>query len=137
MGVGLFISGIFLVAIATLILDQEAASLYSITVLAFIGALLGDHVGYYAGRWMGPQVEQIDLIKKRQESFNKGTRILKKFGPFAIFFGRFIPAIRSIIPALLGVTKFERVKFTLLDTLACSLWSGALAAIIFGIDNLI
>jgi membrane-associated protein len=86
---------------------------------------------------MGPQVEQIDLIKKRQESFNKGTRILKKFGPFAIFIGRFIPAIRSIIPALLGVTKFEKIKFTLLDTLACSLWSVALAAIIFGIDNLI
>ena len=136
-GVGLFISGIFLVAIATLILDQQAASLSSITLLAFVGALLGDHAGYYLGRWMGPQVEQISLIEKRKESFNKAQNILKKFGPFAIFFGRFIPAIRSIIPALLGITKFKKIKFTLLDTLACSLWSMALAAIIFGIDNII
>ena len=136
-GIGLFISGIFLVAISTIILDQQAASLSSITALAFIGALLGDHVGYYVGKSMGPQVEQIGLVKKRIESFNKAKSILKKFGPFAIFFGRFIPAIRSIIPALLGITKFEKITFTLLDTLACFLWSIALAAIIFGVDNLI
>ena len=44
MGVGLFISGIFLVAIATLILDQQAASLSSITVLAFISKLAFEKV---------------------------------------------------------------------------------------------
>ena len=62
--------------------------------------------------------------------------MIRYYGPFAVFIGRFIPAIRSIIPALLGITDFENIKFSILDSFACLLWAAALAAIVCGLDNI-
>ncbi|NKB32485.1 MAG: DedA family protein [Pseudomonadales bacterium] len=135
-GIGLFISGIFLVAIASIVLDQEIAGLPVIATLAFFGALAGDHVGFYVGRWSGPHFHHLSFVEKHRESFDKAERLIRYYGPFAVFIGRFIPAIRSIIPALLGITEFEKIKFSILDCLACLLWSIALAAIVYGIDNI-
>ncbi|MDG2421528.1 MAG: VTT domain-containing protein [Gammaproteobacteria bacterium] len=135
-GIGLFISGIFLVGISTLMLDQQAASISLISLLAFIGALAGDQFGFYVGRWIGPLFYDIRFVKNREDSFNKATIAIKKYGSFAVFIGRFIPAIRSLIPAMLGISGFNRIAFLFLDVLACSLWSLALAAIVLGIGNI-
>lgn len=135
-GIGLFISGVFLVAIASMVLDQQLAGLPLIATMAFLGALLGDHVGYYVGRWLGPHFHHIEFVKKRKDAFTKAESVLRRYGYFAVFIGRFIPAIRSIIPALLGITEFDRLKFSILDSLACALWAAALAAILLGIDNI-
>lgn len=136
-GIGLFVSGAFLVAIASLVLDQQLAGLALITLLAFLGALLGDHVGFYVGRWIGPRFHHMNFVKKRSKSLKKAEAMIRRYGYFAVFVGRFIPAVRSIIPALLGITNFEKFKFSILDSWACALWACALAAIVLGIDNII
>jgi len=127
---------VFLVAIASIVLDQQLAGLPLIAILAFCGALLGDHVGYYAGRWIGPRFHHLEFVEKRKDSFAKAEAVIRRYGYFAVFVGRFIPAIRSIIPALLGITDFDKLRFSILDGLACALWATALAAIVFGIDNI-
>mgnify|MGYP006113969669 CR=1 FL=1 len=136
-GVGLFVSGIFLVAISTLILDQQIATLPLISLLAFMGAVIGDHFGFYVGRWIGPHFYHISFVANRKKSFIKAKGIIKKYGYFAVFVGRFIPAIRSIIPAMLGISGFNRITFLFLDVLACSLWSIALATILQGIGSIV
>tara|TARA_X000001036_G_C20054367_1_gene552245 strand:- start:1 stop:486 length:486 start_codon:yes stop_codon:yes gene_type:complete len=133
-GVGLFVSGVFLVVICSLAFDQQLASLPLITLLAFVGALLGDHVGYYIGKSFGPHFHRMSIVQKRREAISKAEDMIKRYGPFAVFVGRFIPAIRSLIPALLGITNFAKVKFSLLDSLACFLWSLALASIVAGLE---
>ena len=135
-GIGLFVSGVFLVAVSSIVVDQQLASLPLVALLAFFGALAGDHVGFYVGRWIGPHFHQIGVVKKRKSSFERAEKMIRYYGPFAVFIGRFIPAIRSIIPALLGITDFENIKFSILDSFACLLWAAALAAIVYGLDNI-
>ena len=135
-GIGLFVSGVFLVAVSSIVVDQQLASLPVIASLAFFGAVAGDHVGFYVGRWVGPHFHHIGVVEKRKASFERAEKLIRYYGPFAVFIGRFIPAIRSIIPALLGITDFEKVKFSILDSLACLLWATALAAIVYGLDNI-
>ncbi len=135
-GIGLFVSGVFLVAVSSIVIDQQLASLPVIALLAFFGAVAGDHVGFYVGRWVGPHFHHIGVVEKRKASFERAEKLIRYYGPFAVFIGRFIPAIRSIIPALLGITDFEKVKFSILDSLACLLWATALAAIVYGLDNI-
>lgn len=136
-GIGLFISGVFLVGISSIVLNQNLAELPLIASLAFIGALLGDHVGFYAGRLIGPHFRHFGFVKRYEVSFAKAETVIRKYGFFAVFVGRFIPAIRSIIPGLLGITGFEKMQFTVLDIIACFLWACALSAIVFGIDNIL
>ena len=135
-GIGLFVSGVFLVAVSSIVVDQQLASLPLVALLAFFGALAGDHVGFYVGRWIGPHFHQIGVVEKRKSSFERAEKMIRYYGPFAVFIGRFIPAIRSIIPALLGITCFENIKFSILDSFACLLWAAALAAIVYGLDNI-
>ena len=131
-GIGLFISGLFLVVASSLIYAEAMASLPAIVALALLGATVGDHVGFYVGHALGPRLHHMQFAAKRRDKLDRAENMIRRTGPFAIFIGRFVPAIRSLIPAALGVSGFARLKFTVLDLLACLLWSLALGVIVLG-----
>jgi membrane-associated protein len=58
---------------------------------------------------------------------------VQRHGGAAIFIGRFVPAIRSLVPVLVGISGFGRLRFLLLDALACLLWALTLGAIVAGL----
>ncbi|MEQ8953888.1 MAG: VTT domain-containing protein, partial [Gammaproteobacteria bacterium] len=133
-GIGLLVSGAFLVVVATLLYSNDMASLPVIILLALSGALLGDHAGFYVGRWLGPRFHDLAIARKYQLSVAKAERLLHRWGWLAIFIGRFVPAIRSLLPALIGISGFGRRRYSLLDFMACMLWSAALGSIVLGLD---
>ena len=67
----------------------------------------------------------------------KAEGLIRRYGSAAIFIGRFIPAIRSIIPALVGASGIKRLRYSLVDTLACLCWVMAFAAILMGINEIL
>lgn len=131
-GVGLFVSSLFLVIVCSLFYAEGWASMTQMAVLAMLGSSLGDHVGFYVGRRIGPGMHSLRLVKKHQDRWDKTEALVRRFGPYAIFIGRFIPAIRSLIPAMLGISRFSRLRYSLLDLSACGLWALGLAAIVLG-----
>ncbi len=136
-GIGIFISGAFLLAVATFVLNSGLASLETICVLAALGAITGDHAGFYVGVWLGPNFHQTKLAKRYTAKLSQGEALIIKYGVWAIFIGRFIPAIRSVIPALMGLSEFDKTRYSAYDIVACALWSVALGTIAAGIDSLI
>ena len=136
-GIGIFISGAFLVAVATFVLNYEIATIETICLLAALGAIAGDHAGYYAGFWLGPNFHQTKVAKRYAAALSRGEALIQKHGGWAIFIGRFIPAIRSSIPALIGLSEFSKTRYSAFDIAACTLWSVALGIIVSGIESLI
>ena len=136
-GVGLVISGALLLLVASTLYSNGIAGLEVLLPLAFFGALIGDHAGYYFGRSLGAKFHQIGLIKKYQANVAKAEGLIRRYGSAAIFIGRFIPAIRSIIPALVGASGIKRLRYSLVDTLACLCWVMAFAAILMGINEIL
>ncbi len=131
--IGLFTSGILLLLVTAALYNNGLAKLEALLPLAFVGALLGDHAGYYIGRLLGPNFHHSSLAKKYQPNVDRSEQLIRRYGSAAIFIGRFIPAIRSVIPAMLGISGFQRLRYSLFDALACLLWTFALAAILLGI----
>jgi len=136
-GIGLLISGAILVAVGSVLLANDIASLSQIIPLALIGALLGDHVGFYTGRWIGPRFHRFAFVQKHRAKLKKSEGMIVKYGPYAIVIGRFVPAIRSLIPALLGISGFNPARYSALDVTACLLWSVCLGVILWAIQNVI
>ena len=136
-GLGLIISGVLLLLVSATLYNNDIAGLEVLLPLAFFGALLGDHAGYYFGRTLGAKFHQIGVIKKYQANVEKAEGIIHRYGIAAIFIGRFIPAIRSIIPALVGASGIKRLRYSLVDTLACLCWVMAFAAILMGINEIL
>lgn len=127
-------SGVFLVAVATAVFTNGWAAISLIVALALAGALLGDQAGFYAGRWLGPRFHHSSLARRHRDRISRAENLVRKYGAIAIFIGRFIPAIRSLIPAVLGLSGFDRLRYLVFDLLACLLWSLALGAIVLGLN---
>ncbi|HDZ08898.1 DedA family protein [Pseudohongiella sp.] len=136
-GIGLLISGAILVAIGSVLLANDIANLSQILPLAMAGALLGDHAGFYTGRWIGPRFHHFTFAQKHRAKLQKSEAMIVKYGPYAIFIGRFLPAIRSLIPAMLGISGFNAARYSALDVGACLLWSACLGVILWAIENVI
>jgi len=104
--------------------------------LAFLGALISDHSGYYIGRFIGPRFHQTSFAIKRARQLERAEYIITKYGVFAIFIGRFITPIRSIVPLVTGFSGITRGRYTIVDFCACATWTMCLGLLVVGIDKL-
>lgn len=135
-GIGLFVSGVILLSVCSILYVEQIATLSQILSLAFCGAVLGDHSGYYCGRWLGPRFYHTRFAQNRLAILKKTEKKIIKYGNFAILFGRLITAIRSIVPLLSGVSGMTRLKYSAYDVLACGIWTAGLGMLIIGIDKI-
>jgi len=132
-GIGLFVTGALLLAIATGLYSNSMLDLSHIMLAAFLGALISDHLGYYLGRWIGPRFHHSRFAKKYHERINRAETLFQKHGAAAIVIGRLVPAIRSITPLFTGISGLSKGRFSLVDVLACLLWAAGLGALTSGI----
>ena len=136
-GVGLFVSGAILLSVCTVLYTQGIATLAQMLPLAFLGATIADHSGYYIGRWVGPKFHHTQFASKHKAAIGKAEALLVKHGEMAIIIGRLITAIRSVVPLLTGISGLTPVKYTLNDLLACTIWTTGLGLLVVGIDGLL
>jgi membrane-associated protein len=135
-GIGLFVPGVVLLSVCTILYVEQIATLSQMLPLAFLGAALSDHSGYYFGRWLGPRFHHSQFAQKRAEALQKTEKLILKYGNFAILLGRLITAARSVVPLLTGVSGMPRWKYTAYDLLACGIWTAGLGLLIVGLDKI-
>ncbi len=133
--VGLFISGAILLTISTVLYTQQIASLSEVLPLAFIFAALADHLGFFVGRWVGPKLHHTTFARRHQKQILRAEGIVLRFGPAAVILGRLITMVRSLVPVFIGISGMRLLKFTLLDLVACLLWTTGLGLLIVGLDG--
>jgi membrane-associated protein len=136
-GIGLLVSGVILLTVSTLLYTEQLVGLAQIIPLAFVGACLSDHIGFYLGRWFGPKIHNTEFAQKRASEFQRAEAFILKHGALAIIFGRLIPAVRSLVPMMVGVSGTGSLRFSLSDTLACAIWAAGLGLLVIGLDRLI
>lgn len=135
-GIGLFVSGAILLTVSTLLYTEQIATLSQILALAFGGACLSDHLGFYVGRWFGPKLHQTAFAQKRMSEIAKSEAFILKYGSLSVIGGRLIPAVRSLVPMMIGISGTSRLKFSLVDLVACTVWITGLGLLIVGIESL-
>jgi len=136
-GVGIFISGAILLSVCTVLYTQDIATLPQMLALAFLGATIADHSGYYIGRWIGPGFHKTGFAIKRTAIFDKTETMLVKHGETAIIVGRLLTAIRSVVPLLTGISGLSPARYTLYDLIACAIWTTGLGLLVIGLNGLL
>lgn len=100
-GLGLFVSGIFLVIVSSWIYLEGIADLYLILPLAFIGALSSDHFGFYLGRWVGPRLHMTAFATRHHNAITRADTMVRRLhGPRRDHHRRryFNPLVRAASP---------------------------------------
>ena len=75
--------------------------------IALLGSHVGDVGGFLVGKSLGPTLLNSKFIQKRQKPLHRAQKFLDRFGPYTVLVGRFIPAIRPLVPFMLGVTDLK------------------------------
>jgi membrane-associated protein len=91
-------------------------------LISFVG-ILGNAVGYWTGRKVGPAMfnwKDRFLFKKRY--LHQAQEFYTKHGGLAIIGARFLPFIRTFAPIVAGIVKMDRKKFHFFNVVGCIAW---------------
>ena len=133
---GVIISSAILFSICIFIYNTELLPLFYIVPVAVLGAHLGDMTGFLFGKTIGPQLLSTKVMVKREKLITRAQKFLDKTGSYTVILGRFIPAVRPIVPLLLGVSDLKLVRFYIADLIACIFWGIALGFLVTGVGSL-
>src|SRR5256712_2288200 len=100
-------------------------SITAVVAVAVAAAVLGDNAGYWIGRTGGVAlVRRYGRVIHLNESYlERGHRFFERYGPMAIFFGRFIAVLRTWAAVLAGTTSMSYGTFTLYNALGAVCWA--------------
>jgi len=118
---GSFMPSAILFSLCVYLYNTELLTLPWICSIAFAGSHLGDISGFLVGKIFGPSFMASNFLQKRQKGIQRTQKFLNRFGPYTVVIGRFIPAIRPLVPFLLGITDLELKRFYIADIIACLL----------------
>jgi undecaprenyl-diphosphatase len=77
-----------------------------------LGALIGDSLGYLAGRRVGPRLRNTRLGRRvGDQRWEKADALLLRHGGRAVFLARFIAFARTLVPRLAGMSGLRYADF--------------------------
>jgi membrane-associated protein len=106
--------------------NQGQASLSTVLILAIVGAVAGDAIGYLVGRRYGGalQVSRLgQVVGPTRWQFTED--FLHRRGGPAVFFGRFTALLRALVPGAAGMAGIPYRTFALWNVLGGGLWASA------------
>lgn len=118
---------------AGLLVGRGELNFVGVWLAGTLGSALGGLVLYYVGWWGGDTV--IRGILRRygkwlgipESDYDRALKVFNRFGTPAVFFGRLIPIVRSLISLPAGADHMPLPRFLLFTTAGSAIWSGVLA----------
>ncbi len=109
-------------------------------VLVFVTSTLGAYAGALFLYWLGYKVgleRSISLLSKLplvdREDFEKASGWFERHGKSAIFFGRLLPGVRSLISLPAGAERMNLMTFSVFTIAGAGLWN----AVLIGLGSLL
>ncbi len=99
-------------------------SLTQIVASAFIGATLGDQVGFSVGKHGGKHIERLaNGNPKRAALLERARQFSKKYGGLGVFLSRWLASpLGPYVNFLSGAASMKRLRFTLWDIAGEMVW---------------
>ncbi|MFH1667530.1 MAG: LssY C-terminal domain-containing protein [Candidatus Komeilibacteria bacterium] len=122
-GIGIFIPG----SIGILFLGTLAARGYfdlgDLFWFVIIGAVIGDNINYFIGQKYGRKIFTNGWWFIKPEHFKKGADFFERHATKSVFFGRFVPSLKEVMPLVAGTFGMKRLPFMIWNILGAIGWS--------------
>jgi len=108
-----------------------------VIVAGVLGEVLGSLAGYGIGRYGGrPLVDKFGkyLLLTHKDLDRADAWFARRGEPF-VFFGRFIPLLRSFVSFAAGLGEMSLAKFTVFTTAACAIWVTAICSLGYSLGD--
>lgn len=118
----LFAAGFFAAPDATT--GRSALPIMVLLPAVWLAPVLGDQCNYLIGRLFGRRILESGKVKAlTPERLAKTEAMINRWGPLAVFLGRFFPFIRTFMPFISGISGMQWLRFTPFSVLGGLTWS--------------
>ena len=120
--VGLFFPATLIMVFAGLAIQQGKLDAASVIGWSIAGAVLGDIVTYWIGRWIGPSVVHHWPLNRDKAAVARARLFFRKYGFLSIFIGRFLGPVRPTIPLVAGIMRMRHLTFQIANVTSAIVW---------------
>jgi membrane protein DedA with SNARE-associated domain len=118
-----------ILALAGFLARQGSINVVLVIVFATLGGYAGAAALYWLGRKFGEE-RSIRMLAKLPlvdgDDFRRSAAWLHKHGTGAVFFGRLVPLVRSLISLPAGATRMPFWRFSLFTIAGSAIWNALL-----------
>ncbi len=110
---------------AAVLASQGVMVLWEVLVVAALGAIIGDNIGYWIGRKGGRALLLRWRITRKtaQRLLPPGERFFRRHGPKTVFLARFIAGLRVVAAWIAGITHMRWGTFLKWNALGGIVWA--------------
>ncbi|MBK1787576.1 DedA family protein [Prauserella cavernicola] len=102
-----------------------------VALLGFLGAVIGDNIGYLIGRFGGRRlVEHYGrYVRLTPERIDRAERFFNRYGGGIVVVARFVEGLRQFNGIVAGMTAMPWQRFLAYNVLGAALWVGLWASL--------
>ncbi len=124
---GFFFPGDSLLFSAGLLAAAGYFNIFYLFTGSFLCAILGDSVGYWTGKKLGPKVfSKPDSFFFNKKNIDKTASFYERYGKKTIVLARFVPIVRTFAPILAGVGNMHYRNFIFYNILGGFFWTATM-----------
>ena len=121
--IGFFLPGDSLLFTAGFLASQGIFDIRLLCLVAFIGAVTGDSVGYTFGHRVGKKLfQREDSLLFHKDNVEKARIFYEKHGKMSIILARFVPFVRTFAPIIAGIGDMHYATFLSFNVIGGLLW---------------
>jgi membrane-associated protein len=121
---GFFLPGDSLLFTAGVLASQGVYNIWALIGICFLGAVLGDNVGYTFGKKVGPKIfSKEDSLLFKKSHLLKAKKFYEKYGSKTIILARFVPIVRTFAPIVAGAGEMQYKTFVLNNLVGGAIWT--------------
>ncbi|HPX52366.1 MAG TPA: DedA family protein [Candidatus Paceibacterota bacterium] len=111
-------------------LEKSKVTVFGLIIFATLGSIFGAFILYWIGTLLNVNKLETWLEKKwikrlgfKKNEVEKTVKFFEKWEGVAVFFGRCVPIVRSLISIPAGMVKMNLLKFTLYTAFGSLIWN--------------
>ncbi|QTS84051.1 bifunctional DedA family/phosphatase PAP2 family protein [Coxiella endosymbiont of Amblyomma nuttalli] len=121
--VGTIIPSSITMSIMGILIGRGIITLDATIFWAALGALIGDTIGFFIGKYYNEYLRTIWPFKKYPRWLALGEDFFRKHGGKSILVGRFVGPVRSSVPLIAGLLKMTWFRFFVAAIPSVILWA--------------
>jgi len=132
---GFFLPGDSLLVTAGIIAAAGQLDIVWLLVFPTLAAIIGDQTGYLIGRTAGDALA--DRYPKFRLQLDRAHAFYEKHGSKTIVIARFVPIIRTFVPAVAGAARMRYGNFVVFNIVGGALWVFSTVLLGYGVGSII
>jgi membrane-associated protein len=135
--VGFFLPGDSLLLTAGVLASHGFFNISLLIFIMFLGAVLGDNVGYSFGRRVGRKLFTRKSFLFHHQNLERAEKFYENHGKMTIILARFVAVVRTFAPVVAGIGKMDYKTFFVYNLVGGALWTSSITLLGYFLGNLI